>query len=70
MDVTGDLGKYGIQIPTASSGLVVNIGAEWREEKYVLSPDYIFENGFEFGRQRRAYSPLTASSAWVKRSPK
>jgi iron complex outermembrane receptor protein len=49
VDVTGDLGKYGIQIPTASSGLVVNLGAEWREEKYVLAPDYIFQNGFGSG---------------------
>ncbi len=43
MDVTGDLGKYGIQIPTASSGLIVNVGAEWREEKYDFDPDYIFD---------------------------
>ncbi len=49
VDVTGDLGKYGIQIPTASSGLIVNLGAEWREEKYILSPDYIFENGLNSG---------------------
>ncbi len=49
IDATGDLGKYGIQIPTASSGMVVNIGAEWREEKYVLSPDYIFQNGYGSG---------------------
>jgi iron complex outermembrane receptor protein len=49
VDVTGDLGKYGIQIPTASSGLIVNLGAEWREEKYVLSPDYIFQNGLNSG---------------------
>jgi iron complex outermembrane recepter protein len=48
-DVTGDLGKYGIQIPTASSGLIVNLGAEWREEKYILSPDYIFQNGLNSG---------------------
>ncbi len=48
-DVTGDLGKYGIQIPTASSGLVVNLGAEWREEKYVFIPDFIFQNGLNSG---------------------
>jgi iron complex outermembrane receptor protein len=48
-DVTGDLGKYGIQLPTASSGLAVNLGAEWREEKYILTPDYIFENGLNSG---------------------
>jgi len=48
-DVTGDLGKYGIQIPTASSGLVVNAGAEYRDERYDLNPDYIFSNGFASG---------------------
>jgi iron complex outermembrane receptor protein len=49
VDMTGDLGKYGIQIPTASSGLVVNLGAEWREEKYVFTPDFIFQNGYASG---------------------
>jgi iron complex outermembrane receptor protein len=48
-DVTGDLGKYGIQIPTASSGLVINAGAEYRDERYDLNPDYIFSNGFASG---------------------
>jgi iron complex outermembrane receptor protein len=48
-DTTGDLGKYGIQLPTASSGLVVNIGAEYREERFDFEPDYIFENGFNSG---------------------
>jgi outer membrane receptor protein involved in Fe transport len=46
---TGDLGKYGIQIPSAASGMQVNIGAEYREEKYDFDPDYIFANGFESG---------------------
>jgi len=48
-DVTGDLGKYGVQIPTASSGLVVSAGAEYREEKYDFEPDYIFANGLNSG---------------------
>jgi outer membrane receptor protein involved in Fe transport len=29
--------------------LIVNLGAEWREEKYILSPDYIFQNGLNSG---------------------
>src|SRR5271168_2598637 len=49
VDATGDLGKYGIQIPTASSGLIVNLGAEWREEKYQFSPDYIITNNLAAG---------------------
>ena len=48
-DVTGDLGKYGIQIPTASGGFVVNAGAEYRDERYDLDPDYIFSNGLNSG---------------------
>ncbi len=46
---TGDLGKYGIQLPTANSGLNVNVGTEYRQEKFDFSPDYIFENGFQAG---------------------
>ena len=48
-DATGDLAKYGIQIPTASSGLVINGGAEYREERYDFDPDYVFANGFASG---------------------
>ena len=47
--VTGDLGKYGAQIPTAASGLIVNVGAEYRQETYDFEPDYIFANGFNSG---------------------
>ncbi|HEX3951854.1 MAG TPA: TonB-dependent receptor [Steroidobacteraceae bacterium] len=38
-DVTGDLGKYGVQAPWAKSGLQVNMGAEYRSESAVLQPD-------------------------------
>ena len=47
--VTADLGKYGIQIPTATTGLSVNLGAEYRSESYDFDPDYIFGNGFAAG---------------------
>ena len=47
--VTGDLGKYGIQLPSAASGLIVNVGAEYRQEKYDFDPDYIFAHGFASG---------------------
>ena len=47
--VTGDLGKYGVKLPSASSGMIVNVGAEYRQEKYDFDPDYIFANGFASG---------------------
>jgi len=47
--VTGDLGKYGVQLPTAKDGLSVNVGTEYREEKFDFSPDYIYANGLVGG---------------------
>jgi iron complex outermembrane receptor protein len=47
--VTGDLGKYGVKIPTAKDGLSVNVGIEYREEKFTFSPDYVFANGLQAG---------------------
>jgi outer membrane receptor protein involved in Fe transport len=47
--VTGDLGKYGMKIPTAKDGLSVSVGSEYREEKFDFSPDYIFGNGLTGG---------------------
>jgi outer membrane receptor protein involved in Fe transport len=44
-NVTGDLGAYGIQLPTANSGLKVNVGAEWRDEKSFSIPDEEFQTG-------------------------
>ena len=44
-NVTGDLGTYGVQLPTANSGLKVNIGAEWRDEKSFSIPDEEFQTG-------------------------
>jgi iron complex outermembrane recepter protein len=37
--ITGDLGKYGIKLPTAKDGLKVNFGVEWRSESANFSPD-------------------------------
>jgi outer membrane receptor protein involved in Fe transport len=47
--VTADLGKYGVQLPSANSGLNAVIGTEYRQEQYIFTPDYIFENGFGSG---------------------
>jgi outer membrane receptor protein involved in Fe transport len=47
--VTGDLGKYGVKLPTANSGLNVNIGTEYRQETFVFNPDFIYINGLTSG---------------------
>lgn len=39
INFTGDLGKYGLQLPTASSGLKVNLGAEYRDVTLETLPD-------------------------------
>jgi iron complex outermembrane recepter protein len=43
--ITGDLGKYGVQLPTASSGLQVNVGAEYRSEAASFLPDELSQSG-------------------------
>jgi iron complex outermembrane recepter protein len=47
--ITGDLGKYGVKIPTAKDGMSVNVGTEYRQESFDFSPDYIFGNGLTGG---------------------
>jgi outer membrane receptor protein involved in Fe transport len=42
---TGDLGKYGARIPTATEGIKVNLGAEWREVKSSFNPDLELQTG-------------------------
>jgi outer membrane receptor protein involved in Fe transport len=44
-NVTADFGKYGLQLPTAGSGLKVNFGAEWRDVTEVTNPDEEFQTG-------------------------
>jgi len=38
--ITGDLGKYGVKLPSAEEGVVINFGAEWRSESADFVPDY------------------------------
>jgi iron complex outermembrane recepter protein len=45
VDFTGDLGKYGIQLPTANSGLEVNVGGEYRDAKSAFLPDEASQSG-------------------------
>ena len=47
--VTGDLGQYGVRVPSASSGLQVNFGAEWREDKVAFNPDDASQQGIAAG---------------------
>jgi hypothetical protein len=39
VDVTGNLGKYGVTTPWAKDGLSINLGAEHRTETVTFSPD-------------------------------
>jgi len=39
IDVTGDLGKYGLKSPVANDGLAVNVGGEHRMDSVTFSPD-------------------------------
>ena len=54
---TGELGKYGIKFPLAKDGVVVNLGAEHRQERYKFDPDYIFSRGFASGGNG-AFTPI------------
>ncbi|MBS0380205.1 MAG: TonB-dependent receptor [Proteobacteria bacterium] len=47
--ITGDLGKYGVKLPTADSGLQVNFGAEYRSEAADFLPDYLSQQGSAAG---------------------
>ncbi len=38
-EITGELGKYGVRLPTANDGIAINLGAEHRNEKQVFNPD-------------------------------
>jgi iron complex outermembrane receptor protein len=48
-DMSADLGKFGAQIPMAKSGIQVNIGAEYRSESTVDTPDLPSEEGLGAG---------------------
>ncbi|HKQ13190.1 MAG TPA: TonB-dependent receptor [Steroidobacteraceae bacterium] len=43
--VTGDLTNYGIKSPAANTGLMVNAGLEWRQERSELVPDLALLSG-------------------------
>jgi iron complex outermembrane receptor protein len=45
LNFTGDLGKYGVQSPMADSGLAINVGAEYRDERVQNNPDEELQTG-------------------------
>jgi len=47
--VTGDLGKYGVKLPFADTGMQLNIGTEWREDSSNFAPDYVSQQGYAAG---------------------
>jgi outer membrane receptor protein involved in Fe transport len=44
-DITGELGKYGIKLPTANDGVAVNIGEEYRSDHEQFEPDAAEQGG-------------------------
>jgi iron complex outermembrane receptor protein len=48
-DVTGDLGQYGIKLPSAANGVSVNVGLEHRSEEVFYKPDAASESGLLSG---------------------
>ncbi len=44
-DITGELGKYGIKLPTARDGIGINLGLEHRKETVQFAPDDATNSG-------------------------
>ena len=59
-DITGQLGKYGIQSPFADRGVGVNVGAEYRREQLAFNPDEEFQNN-DLGGGAGAVLPVNGS---------
>jgi iron complex outermembrane receptor protein len=43
--ISGDLGQYGLKLPTANDGLAIAFGAEYRSERSELRADEAFQTG-------------------------
>jgi len=59
-DITGELGKYGIALPTAHEGIGVNFGFEHRNEAVFFQPDAA-ENSGQLSGQGGTVEPLDNS---------
>jgi iron complex outermembrane recepter protein len=58
VNFTGDLGQYGIQLPSASTGLKVNFGGEYRDVKSFTEPDEEFQT-FDLAGQGGPIPPIS-----------
>jgi outer membrane receptor protein involved in Fe transport len=63
-DLTGDLGKWGLKLPTANTGLGINVGADWRQEKAQLLPDYEFISNDLAGQGSPTLPTYGAFTVW------
>jgi outer membrane receptor protein involved in Fe transport len=61
-ELTGDLGHYGLTLPTAHSGLAINVGWEHRNEHQFFNPDSAETSGQLSGFGSAAV-PIDASDA-------
>ncbi len=48
--ISGDLGRYGLKLPTANDGLAFAVGAEYRSERSELRPDAAYQSNDLFGQ--------------------
>ncbi|MGO9804049.1 MAG: TonB-dependent receptor domain-containing protein [Steroidobacteraceae bacterium] len=62
--VTGDLGKYGLKLPTADDGLQLNVGTEWRSDSADFNPDYVSQQGLAAGGGGATPPVAGAISVW------
>jgi iron complex outermembrane recepter protein len=60
---TGDLGNYGIKLPTARDGVAVAFGVEWRDDTFKYLPDLALGSGDLLGGS--GASPTIDESASV-----
>lgn len=56
--ITGDLGQYGVKLPTAKDGVSVAFGAEYQQELLSFQPDEEFVTG-DLAGQGGAKSPVS-----------
>ena len=48
--ISGDLGRYGVKLPTANDGVAFAVGAEYRSERSELRPDAAYQSNDLFGQ--------------------
>jgi iron complex outermembrane recepter protein len=59
-----DLGKLGLKLPTASTGLGLSVGADWREEKSEYEPDEEFITNDLAGQGSPSLPTTGAFTVW------